>query len=351
MSSSSELSSSDEEDPLPSQPVSSHPLRGPPRQLCPCTQCMGQVSQKSYISVQHIERFGRHESGHAGASSSRMVSSRPRHAAATPYVPSQAVVDAIGQAFARVFGRLATPTPTPITTWGTSVDEGQLPRERTPRERTRSNRRPRQEADQYRCEVEGRWGNCEFTGRCVPIIKDWNPSTLGLPVNLMYDQEVEVWGRRWIVKTSTLGERHGYGVFACEDIIVDPGVGGGRREGPTLFPYGGPIYKRRHWNMILTQHPEWKTYALELDTHDGNTRRYSEQRVIDGDPIRLGNIVGFINSTVGTRPKRRQNCEWVFIEGPPPAPYGQIYHHDHCLVVATRTIVASDELFTHYEWD
>jgi hypothetical protein len=45
-------------------------------------------------------------------------------------------------------------------------------------------------------------------------------------------------------------------------------------------------------------------------------------RVIDGDPIRSGNIVGFINSTVGTHPKRRANCEWVFVEGPPLAPYG-----------------------------
>lgn len=74
MSSSSELSSSDEEDLGPSPPISSRPLHGPPRQLCECTQCKGQVSQKSYICVQHIERFGRHERGHAGASSSHMVS-------------------------------------------------------------------------------------------------------------------------------------------------------------------------------------------------------------------------------------------------------------------------------------
>jgi hypothetical protein len=176
---------------------------------------------------------------------------------------------------------------------------------------------------------------------------------LGLPLTFSYGEEVEVWGRRWVVKPSTLGERHGYGVFACEDILVDPEIGrsGHGREGPTLFPYGGPIYKRRHWNMILTQHPEWKTYALDMDTFDGNIRRFCEQRVIDGDPIHTGNIAGFINSTVGSRPKRRQNCEWVFVEGPPPAPYGQSYHHDHCLVVATRTIRAGDELFTHYEWD
>jgi hypothetical protein len=181
----------------------------------------------------------------------------------------------------------------------------------------------------------------------------WNPVVLGLLNSLPYDEEVVVWGRRWIIKTSTLGERHGYGVFACEDILVEDGNNSAicGREGPTLFPYGGPIYKRRHWNKILTQHLEWKTYALEMDTFDGSTRRHSEGRVIDEDPIRSGNIVGFINSTVGIQPKRKANCEWVFVDGPPPAPYGQTYHENQVLVVATRTIKEGDELFTHYEWN
>ncbi|CAM6060229.1 unnamed protein product [Sphagnum tenellum] len=103
--------------------------------------------------------------------------------------------------------------------------------------------------------------------------------------------------------------------------------------------------------MILTQHPKWKTFALEMDTFASSTRRHSDGRVIDGDPIRSGNIASFINSTVGTQPKRRANCEWVFVEEPPPAPYGQTYHEDHCLVIATRTIRSGDELFTHYEWN
>jgi hypothetical protein len=85
--------------------------------------------------------------------------------------------------------------------------------------------------------------------------------------------------------------------------------------------------------MILTQHPEWKTFALEMDTFAGSIRRHSDGKVIDGDPIHSGNIAGFINCTVGTQPKRRANCEWVFVEGPFPAPYGQTYHEDHCLVI------------------
>ncbi len=117
-----------------------------------------------------------------------------------------------------------------------------------------------------------------------------------------------------------------------------------------MFPYGGPIYKRRRSNMILTQHPKWKTFVLEMDTFAGSTRRHSDGRVIDGDPICSGNIAGFINSTVGTQLKRRANYEWFLVEGPPPAPYGQTYHEDHCLVITTRTIKSGDELFTHYEW-
>jgi hypothetical protein len=103
--------------------------------------------------------------------------------------------------------------------------------------------------------------------------------------------------------------------------------------------------------MILTQHPEWKTFALEMDTFVGSTRRHNDGRVIDGDPICSGNIVSFINNMVGTQLKRRANCEWVFVEGPPLAPYGQTYHEDHYLVIATRTIRSRDELFTHYEWN
>jgi hypothetical protein len=191
---------------------------------------------------------------------------------------------------------------------------------------------------------------CEFTGKCANIIQSWNRAVLVLLDSLPYDEEVMVWGRQWIIKTSTLGERHGYGIYVCEDIIIEDSANC-RREGPTLSPYGGPIYKRKHWNMILTQHLEWKTFVLEMDTFADSTRRHSDGRVIDGNPIRFGNIDGFINSTVGTQPKRRANCEWVFVEGPPPAPYGQTYHEDHCLVIATRTIRSGDELFTHYEWN
>ncbi|CAK9201085.1 unnamed protein product [Sphagnum troendelagicum] len=303
--STSDSSSSNEGTSAHMQAEVSHSPRGPPRQLCQCTKCVGQISQKSYVCAQHIQRFGHHRGLTPGASSSH-VGSRMKP---PPYVLSQGVLATIGNALSQAFA----------VGIGTSHEASKPQHEARP---------------------------------CVPSVRQRSKAQrqiLGLLDSLPYDEEVVVWGRQWIVKTSTLGERHGYGVYACEDIIVEDSASC-RREGPTLFPYGGPIYKRRHWNMILTQHPEWKTFALEMDTFAGSTRRHSDRRVIDGDPIRSGNIVGFINSTVGTRPKRRANCEWVFVEGPPPAPYGQTYHEDHCLVIATRTIRSGDELFTHYEW-
>jgi len=75
---------------------------------------------------------------------------------------------------------------------------------------------------------------CEFISKCANIIQSWNPAILRLLDSLPYDEEVMVWGRRWIVKTSTLGEKHGYGVYVCEDIIVEDSASC-HRAGPTLF--------------------------------------------------------------------------------------------------------------------
>ncbi len=47
---------------------------------------------------------------------------------------------------------------------------------------------------------------CEFISKCANIIQSWNPAVLGLFDSLPYDEEVVVWGGRWIAKTFTLGE-------------------------------------------------------------------------------------------------------------------------------------------------
>ncbi|CAM6081550.1 unnamed protein product [Calypogeia fissa] len=101
--SSSDLSSSDEDIPPPPQSEMTTAPRGPPRQLCQCTKCVGQVSQKSYVCSQHMERYGRHRGLTPGASSSHVGSSMRRPVTPPPYVPSQGVLHAVANAFSRAF--------------------------------------------------------------------------------------------------------------------------------------------------------------------------------------------------------------------------------------------------------
>jgi len=72
--STSDSSSSNEGTSAHTQAEMSHSPRGPPRQLCQCTKCVGQISQKSYVCAQHIQRFGRHRGLTTRASSSHVVS-------------------------------------------------------------------------------------------------------------------------------------------------------------------------------------------------------------------------------------------------------------------------------------
>jgi hypothetical protein len=72
--STSDSSSSNEGTSAHTQAEVSHSPRGPPRQLCQCTKCVGQISQKSYVYAQHIQRFGHHRGLTPGASSSHVVS-------------------------------------------------------------------------------------------------------------------------------------------------------------------------------------------------------------------------------------------------------------------------------------
>jgi hypothetical protein len=72
--STSDSSSSNEGTSAHTQAEVSHSPCGPPRQLCQCTKCVGQISQKSYVCAQHIQRFGRHRGLTPGAFSSHVVS-------------------------------------------------------------------------------------------------------------------------------------------------------------------------------------------------------------------------------------------------------------------------------------
>ncbi len=71
--STNDSSSSNEGTSAHTQAEMSHSRRGPPWQLCQCTKCVGQISQKSYVYAQHIQRFGRHRGLTLGASSSHVI--------------------------------------------------------------------------------------------------------------------------------------------------------------------------------------------------------------------------------------------------------------------------------------
>ncbi|CAK9250539.1 unnamed protein product, partial [Sphagnum jensenii] len=70
--STSDSSSSNDGTSAHTQAHVSHSPHGPPRQLCQCTKCVGQISQKSYVCAQHIQRFGHHRGLTLGASLSRV---------------------------------------------------------------------------------------------------------------------------------------------------------------------------------------------------------------------------------------------------------------------------------------
>ncbi|CAM6013018.1 unnamed protein product [Sphagnum balticum] len=97
--STSDSSSSNEGTSAHTQAEMSHSPRGPPRQLCQCTKCVGQISQKSYVCAQHIQRFGRHRGLTPGASSSHVGS----RMTPPPYVLSQGVLATIGNALSQAF--------------------------------------------------------------------------------------------------------------------------------------------------------------------------------------------------------------------------------------------------------
>lgn len=163
-------------------------------------------------------------------------------------------------------------------------------------------------------------------------------------------EEIEVWGRQWIVKDSSLGPQCGKGVFSLEDIIVPHPLPRGY-DGVHLFPYAGAVYTRKNWRIIMAQHPSWSKYQLDMDTDaDEVLKRPYHTRVIDGDPVCSSNLAGYINSTLGCRPERDPNVWWIQVGGPPQGHGCRKHMDDHIVTVAKKTIRAGEELLCAYEY-
>jgi hypothetical protein len=100
------------------------------------------------------------------------------------YVLSQRVLTAIGNALSQAFAA-------GISTSHEASKPQHEARPHVPSVRQRSKvQRPSE--GHARTVVEGRWGVCEFTGKCANIIQSWNPAILGLLDSLPYDEEVVV---------------------------------------------------------------------------------------------------------------------------------------------------------------
>ncbi|KAL3688124.1 hypothetical protein R1sor_014433 [Riccia sorocarpa] len=186
-------------------------------------------------------------------------------------------------------------------------------------------------------------------GEAARIYREFDPASLEVPPSIPIGEEVSVWGRRWIVRQSTLGRYAGHGLFACEDILFDSAAPEETR--PSLFPYVGSVYSHDEWLVLLGAHPTgFRTYLLDVDSWRGSIMTREEYRFVDGDPARCPNLAGYINSVIGTRrPQRQPNVMWVLIEDP-PASYGRRDLEFHVATVPTRPIQAGEERLCDYPW-
>lgn len=114
--------------------------------------------------------------------------------------------------------------------------------------------------------IEGRFGPSYLTGRAADVWKDFSPTLFKFPDHIPLDEPVEIWGRPWIVKASSIGDDIGYGLYTLEDIVVPPKPWRRGYDGEHLFPYIGTIYNAKSWNILLRQHPSWGVYALRMDS-------------------------------------------------------------------------------------
>jgi hypothetical protein len=196
--------------------------------------------------------------------------------------------------------------------------------------------------------VPSRHGDITLKGRAATVYQGFEPQRYDVPKVIPINEEFLLWGRRWIVKASSLGEHVGLGIFACEDIIV-PSACHPDAYVP-LFPYCGAMYTWGHWGILTKAASSFKVYSLSVDSHPDSKVPLGQRRFIDGDPIRSSNLAGYMNSTMGTKPKRRVNVEWVLNDGPAILGTSTTYVDMHIMTVATTTIHAGQELLAHYDW-
>ena len=114
----------------------------------------------------------------------------------------------------------------------------------------------------------------------------------------------------------------GWGLFALEVAQV----------GDELLPFVGQWISKIEFERMCNANPQFIKYALRL-------KRTVNQ---DGD-VRNGNIVGYINNSIGREEEANVRWEYVSLLAPwNPKVWG------YAMIVATRDIAVGEELFTYY---
>ena len=169
------------------------------------------------------------------------------------------------------------------------------------------------------------------------VRRDFDPTAYLMPRELVLHQEIVIWGRTYLIGRSRLGVDVGLGVFAMETIHVRSTA---IEDRPALFPFCGPMYSARDWNLLSRQCSTYGRYGICIDLHP-------TCRFIDGYPPRTGNLAGYINSPLGFwEPPRQPNAEWVECTHPCAELGPGITHY--VMTNATRTIRSGEEIYVAY---
>lgn len=178
----------------------------------------------------------------------------------------------------------------------------------------------------------------ELRGRALEVVqRDFDPGEYLMPRELPLYEEIIIWGRTYLIGRSRLGVDIGLGLFAMDTIRVR---GTAIEDRPALFPFCGPMYSARDWNLLSRQCSTYGRYGICIDLHP-------TCRFIDGYPPRTGNLSGYINSPSGFWVNEvTPNAEWVECTVPCEELGPSIPHY--VMTYATRTIFSGEEIYVSY---
>lgn len=342
------------------------------RVLCDCNECKGQSRRLRRIHLEHIERYGRYMPDGVPLSSSLPVEPPPFYEhdlIVTPRIDprsflvneteglalKKSITDQITVGLLSFFTSRGRQEGSSVASCnaikGPVIENPEIAHEdstalssvHNSTRLTRHGGRSSRPLLPTSLTVPSRFGDIILTGQASRIYTPMDPAWFHNPVTIVFDHEFVCWGRRWIIRPSTLGKDSGMGLFACEDIYVEAEAHA--RDFPELFPYSGAVYSFADWTILSRSDPRFRVYVLSVD---GGKKRVipGDRRFIDGDPMRSHNISGFINSVKGTN--RVPNVEWVHLEGS----HERFIHNAEVSVitVASRSILVGDEIFCNYDF-